>query len=309
MDAGNFSLNRDKIKQYELPTQRKTVELVLDAFSISPTPLVAVGIGERDLMMGGDWLVSALEERHLPHVISNLQCEGLDFVESRVHTQDGVSLEFLSFVSSTLLDKKPMGELLRVSSMLPKCTAREPVQWLLEHPKQVDIRVAFADLNRNEIASIAPYVDIVIESKIGKTTAEPEVLDAGTVLFGVGSKVQNLGELSWAYDSSKSGFTSGGARVAKERDLTRRRARLKVLENQRKKVAEQDPEYKRLQRQYDYTQRSITQLETEISSLPTNNDSVMKISSNLVPLNRDIANHTGMEQIIEKAQLPVEDAK
>ena len=292
-----------------MPTQRKTVELVLDAFFISPTPLVAIGIGERDLMMGGEWLINALEERRLPHVISNLECDGLEFVASRVHTQEDISIEFVSFVSSTLLDKEPMGELLRVSSMLPKCTATEPAQWLAEHPKQADIRVAFADLNRNEIASIAPFVDIVIETKIGKTTPEPEVLDTKTVLFGVGSKGQNLGVLSWTYDPTKSGFTSGGLRVAKESELTRKLERLKTLEMQRNKVSKQDPEYKKLQRQYDYTQRSITVLENELSSLPLNNDTTIVVSSNLVSLNRDIANHAGMEQIIKNAHLAFDDTK
>ena len=309
VDAGNFSLNRDKIKEHELENQHKIVELVLDAFSTAPTPLIALGVAERDLIMGGEWLMTALEERRLPHVLSNLECDGLNFVDSRVHTQDGVSIEYLSFVSSTLLDKKPMGEFLTVSSMLPKCSVKEPATWLVQHPKHTDIRVAFADLNRNEITSIAPYVDIVIESKIGKTTAGPEVLDSDTVLIGVGSKGQNLGELSWSYDSAKSGFTSADSRVAKNRDLTRRKERLKNLEEQRSNVGEQDPEFKKLQRQYDYTYRSITLLETEIANLPKPNGSVMEASLNLVSLNKDIDNHPGMDKIIEQAQLDSEDAK
>ena len=309
VDAGNFSLNRDKIKAYELENQHKIVELVLDAFSAGPVPLTALGVAERDLIMGGEWLMTALEARRLPHVLSNLECDGLKFVDSRVHIQDGVSIEYLSFVSSTLLDKKPMGEFLTVSSMLPSCSVTEPAKWLMQHPKETDIRVAFADLNRNEITSIAPYVDIVIESKIGKTTAGPEVLDSDTVLVGVGSKGQNLGELSWSYDSAKSGFTSADSRVAKDRDLTRRRERLKNLEEQREKVGEQDPEFKKLQRQYEYTQRSITLLEVEIANLPKANDSVIEVSLNLVSLNKDIGNHAGMDKIIEQAQIGLEDTK
>ncbi len=309
VDAGNFSLNRDKIKEVEVDNQHKIVELVLDAFSTAPTPLTALGIAERDLIMGGEWLMTALEERRLPYVLSNLECDGLNFVDSRVHTQDGVSIEYLSFVSSTLLEKKPMGDFLTVSSMLPECSVTEPVKWLMEHPKQTDIRIAFADLNRNEITSIAPYIDIVIESKIGKTTAGPEVLDSDTILVGVGSKGQNLGELSWSYDSAKSGFTSADSRVAKERDLARRRERLKNLEEQREKVGEQDPEFKKLQRQYEYTQRSISLLEAEIANLPKANGSVMEVTLNLVSLNKDIDNHPGMDKIIEETKIGLEDTK
>lgn len=307
VDAGNFSLNRDKIKDHELPRQRRTVELLLDGFAATPFPITALGIGERDLLMGGEWLMNAVEERHLPHVMSNLQCEGLNFVESRVHVLEEVSVEFLSFVSPTLLEKEPMGDFLTASSMLSDCTATEPITWLKNHPKESDIRVAFADLNRNEITSIAPYVDIVIESKIGKTTAEPEALDSNTVLFGVGSKGQNLGELSWIYDSTKSGFESGDKKAIKERDLTRRRERLKNLDAQRKNLAEDDVELKKIQRQLEYTKRSIAMLEQEISNIPTANDSVMKLSSNLVTLNKEVANHSETDKLIDKAQFELEN--
>ena len=84
---------------------------------------------------------------------------------------------------------------------------------------------------------------------------------------------------------------------------------MKNLEEQREKVGEQDPEFRKLQRQYEYTQRSITLLEVEIANLPKANTSVMEVSLNLVSLNKDIANHSGMDKIIEDANLALEATK
>ena len=91
---------------------------------------------------------------------------------------------------------------------VPSCTATTPIDWLVEHPQQTNLRVAFADLNRNDIGTLSPYADIVIESKIGRTTAGPEGLDAKSVLIGVGSKGKNLGTVSWTYENIKAGFGS-----------------------------------------------------------------------------------------------------
>ena len=49
--------------------------------------------------MGGKWLIESLESRQIPHVLSNVVCDGIDFVESRIHSVEGVSIEFLAFMS------------------------------------------------------------------------------------------------------------------------------------------------------------------------------------------------------------------
>ena len=305
VNAGNFAAPNRRIRSADLSIQRRKAELILDGLSVAPIPLTAMGIGERDLLMGGEWLMKALDDRHIPHVLSNVSCDGLEFVESRVHTVDGVSIEFLAFVSADFMNEDSTGDLRSVSSMLPQCTTLSPVDWFLEHPQQADLRVAFADLNRNDIGSLSPYVDIVIESKLGRTTAGPEALDARSVLIGVGSKGKNLGAVSWTYDANKSGFGSGSTKDGKLRDLDRRKVRLQNLKNDMKKAS--DPfEQNKLQRQIEYTEQSIERVESDLRAIPKVADSVMEISAQLVPLNRSIANFDAVESLIENAKVDIQ---
>jgi len=306
VDAGNFSIHTRRIKEVDLPIQRRKVELILDGFKAAPLSLQAIGIGERDLLMGGAWLVEQLNTRGLPHVVSNLSCDGIPFVDSRTHRIGGTTIEFLSFISPSMLESKTVGEQIAVTDMLPGCTMTTPSEWLAEHPRKSDIRIAFADLNRNELETLEPYVDIVIESKMGKTTASPEQMDTNTVLIGVGSKGKNLGHLSWQQASGKSGFASGDAKSSKERDLKRRYTRLQQLEQQILATEDGSPDQNKLQRQIDYTQRSIAQLEAEIGAIPVTDASVTQLTQKLVPLNRSIDNDDAIEQLIATAQTDIE---
>lgn len=286
----------------DLPIQRRKVQLILDGFVAAPLPLQAIGIGERDLLMGGAWLVQQLDERELPHVVSNLDCDGIPFVDSRLHRVGDTTIEFLSFISPSILEGKTVGEQRSVSSMLPSCTATLPSEWLASHPRTTDIQIAFADLDRNELATLSPYVDIVIETKLGKTTAHPEQLDPNTVLVGVGSKGKNLGHLTWMNTVLKSGFASSDLTSSKEKDLKRRYTRLQQLQQQADAAVEDSLEHNKLQRQIQYTERSIGQLETDIAAIPKVDDAIMLLSQDLVPLNRSIENDDEIERLIEIAQ-------
>ena len=61
VNAGNFAAPNRQIKVEDLAIQRRKAELILEGLSVAPIPLTAMGIGERDLLMGGKWLMEALD--------------------------------------------------------------------------------------------------------------------------------------------------------------------------------------------------------------------------------------------------------
>ncbi len=302
VDAGNFATHTRRIQEKNLAIQRRKVELILDGLKNSSKSLTALGIGERDLLMGGEWLLQALHERSLPAVLTNLDCEGLDFTASVSTVYKGKTVEFLSFVSPTIMDSTTIGSQLSPSSMLPSCDVTAPIDWLQAHPKNSDMRVVFADLSQNEIGSLAPYVDIVIESRIGKTTSQPESLDSDTVLVGVGSKGKNIGVLSWQWEEGRSGFSATASTAVKERDLTRRRHRLDTLKGQMEGLSEAELEKRKLQRQVEYTERAIAKLEADLAAVPVQDGQTMDISMELKALNRQIDDDPVIESLIFTAQ-------
>ncbi len=302
VDAGNFATHTRRIQKKELAIQRRKVELILDGLNNSSKPLTALGIGDRDLLMGGEWLLGTLNERQLPSVLTNLDCEGLDFTKSISTVYKEKTVEFLSFVSPSMLDGSTIGAQLSPASMLPTCEATTPIDWLQAHPKQGDVRVAFADLNQNEISSIAPYVDIVIESKIGKTTSQPQRLDSDSVLVGVGSKGKNIGVLTWQWEEDKTGFSATASTAVKERDLARRRQRLTALKNQMNGLSEVELEQRKLQRQVEYTERAIAKLEADLAAISTQDHQTMDVEMELKALNRQIDDDPVIEGLISIAQ-------
>ena len=297
VNAGNFAAPNRRIRLVDLPIQRRKAELIMDGLSVAPIPLTAMGVGERDLLMGGKWLIESLESRQIPHVLSNVVCDGIDFVESRIHSVEGFRLSFWH-LCLRIFKGRVNGDLRSVSSMLPQCTACS-IDWLVEHPQQTST-VVFADLNRNDIGTLSPYADIVIESKIGRTTAGPEGLDAKSVLIGVGSKV--VGTVSWTYRAHKAGFGSVQSKETKLRDLEQRQVRLQNLNKDIESTS--DPfEQNKLQRQIEYTEQSIARVEAELLAIPMVEDSVMEISTD--SLNRSIPNFEEIEELIEKAQTDI----
>ena len=304
VDAGNFSVHTRRIKVDDLAVQRRKVELILDGFVGSSRPLDVLGIGERDLLMGGEWLLQELNERELPTVLSNVECSTLQFTKRRSIPFQGVNVDFVSLVSSTMTSTSTIDSQLGPMSMLGDCTIEEPSEWLRENLKENrgDIVVAFADLGPNELDSIAPFVDIVIESKIGKTTVPPQALDADTILIGVGSKGKNLGVLKWNWDNSKNGFTSVGVRDVKEKDLERRQQRLAQLTEKMNGTSDDELERIKLQRQVEYTERAIVQVENELDNLPTGSANAMETTFELKPLNRQIVDDSQIEQLISIAK-------
>ena len=304
VDAGNFSVHTSRIKSDDLAVQRRKVELILDGFVASSHPLDVLGIGARDLLMGGEWLLQELNERTLPYVLSNIECPTLQFTKQRSIPFQGIRVDFVSLLSSTMPTTTTIGDQFGPMSMLEGCRVQEPSEWLRENLTEngSDIVVAFGDLGPNELDSIAPFVDIVIESKIGKTTVPPQALDSDTILVGVGSKGKNLGVLEWDWDRSKKGFASVGVREAKVRDLERRQQRLAHLTGQMKEVSDNELEKKKLQRQVEYTERAIIQVENELDNLPKGSSTTMEVNFELKPLNRQIVDDAKIETLIDLAK-------
>ena len=307
VDAGNFAVHTKRIQSKDLAIQRRKVELILDGFANSSIVPQAIGIGERDLLMGGEWLLENLSRRQLPHVLSNISCSDLSFQPVVETTYQGVPVQFYAFISPSVLESKTIGEQHVVSDMIGDCIVQAPNEWMQKQaaPSTNTLRIAFADLSTNEIDSIAPYVDMVIESKIGKTTSSPQALDTDSVLVGVGAKGKNLGILTWEWDNAKQGFSSVGAIEGKQKDLERRKHRLQYLEDQESSLSPQEIEAQKLQRQIEYTQRAIIKLEAEISSVPEGNGNTMDLQLELKPLNRQIENDQTIETLIAQAQADI----
>ena len=130
-----------------MAVQRRKVELILDGFVGSSRPLDVLGIGERDLLMGGEWLLQELNERELPTVLSNVECPTLQFTKRRSIPFQGVNVDFVSLVSSTMTSTSTIGSQLGPMSMLGDCIIEEPSEWLRENlqDNRGDIVVALID--------------------------------------------------------------------------------------------------------------------------------------------------------------------
>ena len=87
VNAGDFAAPNRQIDwwiyRYNVAKQN-----IMDGLSVAPIPLTPMGVGERDLLMGGKWLIESLESRQIPHVLSNVVCDGID-CRSRIHSVEG----------------------------------------------------------------------------------------------------------------------------------------------------------------------------------------------------------------------------
>ena len=103
----------------------------------------------------------------------------------------------------------------------------------------------------------------------------------------------------------KAGFGSVQSKETKLRDLERRQVRLQNLNKDIESTS--DPfEQNKLQRQIEYTEQSIARVEAELLAIPTVEDSVMEISAQLIPLNKSIPNFESVEELVEKAQIDIQ---
>lgn len=306
LDAGNFSTDKRRFKTEELSVRQRKASLMLEGLMVSPVKPSAIGLGERDLLMGLDWLKSEETRWSVPFVLSNLECDDTTFQSVRLVQLGSQTMAVYSMISPSILEGQDSGSLRAASEVLNGCRIVQPSDWLREHQVDADIHVVFADLNDNEMDALTPWADLLVETKIGKMNHHPKAIDATTVWVGPGSKGKNMLELSWTWNPTIDGFSDPEATKALEVDLDRKQKRLLYLQEELAGVDVDSAPQKRLQRQIDFANQGIAKIESQISLNASNDASANPLSQKLLPLNRSYEDWVELTPIIERAQKDIE---
>lgn len=306
MDAGNFSTDKRRFKPEELSVRQRKASLMLEGMMVSPVKPSVVGLGERDLLMGLDWLKAEEKRWSVPFVLSNLECDEPMFDSVRRVQLESQTMAVYAMISPSIMEEQTYGSLLSASDLLKGCRIVPPSDWLREHQVDADIQVVFADLNDNEMDALTPWADLLVETKIGKMNHHPKAIDSTTVWVGPGSKGKNILELSWTWNPTINGFYDPEATKVLKVDLERKQKRLLYLQEEFASVEVDSASYKRLQRQIDFANQGITKIESQISSQSSTDVSANPISQNLLPLNRSFEDWADLTPIIERAQQDIE---
>ena len=273
----------------------------------SPIKPSVIGLGERDLLMGLDWLQSEASRWSTPFVLSNLECENARFDAARIVEFGGQTMAVYAMISPSILTEQMYGELRSAREVLNNCSISNPSDWLRENQKDADIHVVFADLNSNEMDALAPWVDLVVETKIGKMNHHPKAIDSTTVWVGPGSKGKNVLKLNWNWDLSTKGFHDPDVVKSLEQDLDRKQKRLMYLQEEFTGVDVESAQYKRLERQIDFGRQGIAKLESKIELYSQRTISANPIVQEMMALDRSYADWELMTPIIQRAQQDIEE--
>ena len=288
-DAGNFAGSSRSIKNGQLPMVQRKAELVLDGLKMSK--LDAVGVGERDLALGVDWLWQNLQERSIPAILTNVDCFNYPFNKGMLFEIEGVRLGVYSLISS--------------GDSIDGCNIIDIQEAFESNRLDADIHMVFASLTENEMQLLSDKVDIFIESKVGKMNALPESLDDDTVWIAAGHKSKHLGQVTLSYTSGLKGFRNTALFEGIDADIQRRLKRKEVLQAELEKSEPDSIDAKKNQRQLDYIQQALDDLQSKkdrfANAPPANN-----IQQELIALDRSIADFEALTPLIEEAKVEIE---
>ena len=273
VDSGNFSSPKLRMKEEEKAQFRLKSQLMMESFVMENVQ--AVGLGQKDFVLGTEWIFHELQKHELPFVVSNLTCAGIDIPAVQKTSVDGISLHFYSFLT----------EKARVEG----CTVTPPMQAWQEIRKEPlgDINIMFSHLTSTELKDDFFVFDIIMETATGKRLDTPESLDGNTVLLGTGSKGKVLGEATLTLKPGHKGFRSASAGKNLDNEIERWEKKISKLKTE----MEEKPTAKgRLERQIKYYSDRKASLESK-KALISNDANTHDILNSLIPLGRDVSDN------------------
>ena len=177
-----------------------------------------IGLGERDLLMGLDWLQSeAHRDGRFPFILSNLECENARFDAARIVEFGGQTMAVYAMISPSILTEQMYGRLRICTEVLNNCSISNPSDWLRKNQERCGYSCGLCGFKLNEMDALAPWVDLVVETKIGKMNHHPKAIDSTTVWVGRGSKGKNVIEVELGWDLSTKGFHDPDVKIFRTR--------------------------------------------------------------------------------------------
>ena len=290
VDSGNFSSPRLRIKDEEKEQFRLKSQLMMDSFVMNDVQ--ALGLGQKDFVLGSEWLFQELQKHKLPFVVSNLECAGVDIPKVQKVSVDGVSFQFYSFLTE--------------KAKIDGCTVTPPTQAWQELKKEDlgDINIMFSHLTSTELTGEFLEFDIIMETATGKRVDTPESLDQDTVLLGAGSKGKVLGFAILNLHPEHKGFRAANAGQSLDTDIERWEKKIAKLQQE---LEEKPGARSRLERQIKYYSDRKKTLEEKKKILGTE-AKTHDILNELIPLGRDVADHPEVAKKLTKTLEDIEKA-
>lgn len=282
VDAGNFSTPNLQIKEDEKFQFRLKSQLMMETFVMNGVQ--ALGLGQKDFVLGSEWLFQELQKNALPFVVSNLECEGVDIPKVQKVIVEGVSFQFYS--------------LLTEKAKVDGCTVIPPLEAWNELKKEPlgDINVLFSHLTSTELETGFLDFDIILETATGKRLDTPESLDEDTVLIGSGSKGKVIGWAQLNLHPMHKGFRASNAGASLDLDLERWEKKIAALHEE---IKEKPTEESRLDRQIKYYSDRKAELEKKKAIL-SSNAKTHNILNGLIPLEKTVEDHPKIaEKLLE----------
>ncbi|NOY26619.1 MAG: hypothetical protein GXP62_12160 [Oligoflexia bacterium] len=276
--------------------QRYKLDLQLHAFAVAG--IDAWTPGEGDLALGIDAVRDAAAAHDVPVVAANLRCNGTaPFSSGRVVQRGGVRVGFVGLIEPSLL-----------GSGLGGCTAQPVLPALrsaLAELGPVDATVVLSHMSAPADALLnreLPQGALIVNGHAGLTQSDPYNLGGGVVQLGSGLRGKLLGVATVTFEPGASGFL-GKEAPGIERRVKRYQGRLDTAQTVLIDPDSDQAARDRAQRQIDFYQREIADLQGQLDAAAADVDSPRnQVSLRLVPLGTEVADDPATRVLVDQAK-------
>ena len=295
VDGGNFAWKGGRIREPQVPQQRRKAELILDAFAHDGVQAVAPGAS--DLVLGVDWLREAAASRKVPLTLANLTCHGeAPFPSHLIVEEGGIKLGVIGVLGKgRLVDGCEVGP--AVEALRQEAAALQDVDLLL-------VVSHSSDEEDEALAREVPAVDLILNGHARLTRETPRTLPEGALQLSVGSRGKKQGVATITLQPGAHGFSVEEAAedVAKRRDTYLRR-----LETAQRNQTSEDPAARRrAEGQVTFYTEELAKLDAELARLQAQGSApAHQITNRLVDLDTKVADNKAVLALVEAANADI----
>jgi len=283
---------RQSVPEKEKAQRKIKAELLLDGVKLLGVD--ALGVGDGELAFGLDFLLSEATRRELPYISANLATRdgALVFPTSRVVTRGELKIG----VTSVLSDQLHVAG----GRVLPAKPSLKAVIEKLRSDEQVDLVLLLSHLGLSvdkELPKEVPGIDLIFGGH-SRSHQEDPLLVGSTAVFQAGSRGKYLGQVTLSLREGGIGWFDPAAQL---RATAQRNQLEEQIRDYQAQLAVLGPEGEskrsRMEKVLEFSQRRLKAL----PEAPAGSSKSHLLSSTKIPLDRTIADHEKMAELVDVA--------